>query len=161
MEKIKKPFFLKKTIVIAAVSLVVAAALIVGNVFANIYENLLTVWFGGGAIEATEEEKELCEQIEAEGIVLLKNEGGALPLRDTEKKIALLGQNSVDFVYGGAGSGSVDSSLAPTMKEAMEESGFTVNQTLWDFYETGAGSSYRKEFPNASGDGDFAVNEVP
>ena len=59
---------------------------------------------GGGAIEATEEEKELCEQIEAEGIVLLKNEGGALPLRDTEKKIALLGQNSVDFVYGGAGS---------------------------------------------------------
>ena len=161
MEKIKKPFSLKKTIVIAAISLVVAAALIVGNVFANIYENLLTVWFGGGAIEATEEEKELCEQIEAEGIVLLKNEDGALPLSDTEKKLALLGQDSVDFVYGGAGSGSVDASLAPTMKEAMEASGFTVNQTLWDFYETGAGSSYRKTFPNASGDGDFAVNEVP
>lgn len=161
MEKAKKPFSLKKTIVIGAISLVVAAALIVGNVFANIYENLITVALSGGAIEATEEEKELCEQIEAEGIVLLKNEDGALPLGEAEKKLALLGQDSVDFVYGGAGSGSVDASLAPTMKEAMEASGFTVNETLWNFYDTGAGSSYRKEFPNASGDGDFAVNEVP
>ena len=108
MEKAKKPFSLKKTIVIGAISLVVAAALIVGNVFANIYENLITVALSGGAIEATEEEKELCEQIEAEGIVLLKNEDGALPLGEAEKKLALLGQDSVDFVYGGAGSGSVD-----------------------------------------------------
>lgn len=161
MENTKKPFSLKKAVIISAVCLALAVAFIVGTVFANIYEGLITVWFSGGAIEATEEEKELCEQIEAEGIVLLKNEDGALPLGDEEKKLALLGQDSVDFVYGGAGSGSVDASLAPTMKEALEGSGFTVNGTLWDFYDTGAGSGYRKTFPNASGDGEFAVNEVP
>ncbi len=161
MEKTKRPFSLKKTIVIGSASIVLAAALIVGNVFANIYENLITVALGGGTIEASQEEKELCEQIEAEGIVLLKNEDNALPLGETEKKLALLGQDSVDFVYGGAGSGSVDASLAPTLKEALEKSGFTVNETLWNFYDKGAGSSYRKAYPDASGKGEFAVNEVP
>ena len=37
----------------------------------------------------------------------MKNEDKALPLSAEEKKIAVFGQNSVDFVYGGAGSGAV------------------------------------------------------
>lgn len=159
-DKTKKPFTLTKAIIIYAVCIIVAVALIVGNYFANLYENLITVFFSSSEYETTEEEKELCKQVEAEGIVLLKKENNALPL-DGDESVALLGQDSVDFVYGGSGSGSVDSSTAPTLKDAMEASGFTVNQTLWDFYSTGAGSSYRKTYPDESGNGSFAVNEVP
>ena len=160
-EKVRKPVPLKQVIIFGTIGIVVAIALIVGTAFALKYENLLTVFFSDSDYEATDAEKELCEEIEAEGIVLLKNEDGALPLSADEKKLAVLGQDSVDFVYGGSGSGSVDASLAPTMKQALERAGFTVDQTLWDFYDTGAGSSYRKTYPNASGDGEFSVNEVP
>ena len=50
------------------------------------------------------------------------------------------------------------------MKEALESRGFTVNPTLWDFYETGAGSEYMrspsKGASMASGD-TWHINEVP
>ena len=157
----KKPVSLKTVIICGAVGLVIAIALIVGTAFALRYENLLTVFFSGSSYSVTEAEKELCEEIEAEGIVLLKNEDNALPLTEEETNVAVLGQDAVDFVYGGAGSGSVDSSLAPTFRQALERAGFTVNDTLWSFYASGAGSSYRKTYPNESGDGAFAVNEVP
>lgn len=73
----------------------------------------------------------------------------------------MLGQDSVDFVYGGSGSGSVDTSQALNLKKAMEASGFEVNETLWDFYDSGAGKDYRKSVPDETGAGEFAVNEVP
>ena len=56
-----------------------------------------------------------------------------MPLKEGAK-VSLLGQDSVDFVYGGSGSGSVDTSQALNLKKAMEASGFEVNETLWDFY---------------------------
>ena len=67
----------------------------------------------------------------------------------------------MDFVYGGAGSGSVDTSKAANLKQALEKSGFQVNPALWDFYLTGPGKDYRKSVPDETGKGDFAVNEVP
>ena len=163
MEKIKnkKPFSVVKLTVLCSVAAVIIVAFIIGNVFAMKYENLLTVFFSNSDYVTTDYEKELCENVEAEGIVLLKNENDALPLSADEKKLSVLGQDSVDFVYGGAGSGSVDASLAPELKDALERAGFNVNQKLYDFYKKGAGKSYRKTYPNASGDGEFAVNEVP
>ncbi len=157
----KKTFTRAKLILSYAVSIVLAVALIVGNVFANIYEDLLNVVFSKSDYVTSEKEKELCEDVEGEAIVLLHNKNNALPLSASEKKLAVFGQNSVDFVYGGSGSGSVDTSSAPTLKKALERAGYSVNETLWDFYTTGAGKSYRKAYPNLSGDGDFAVNEVP
>lgn len=113
---------------------------------------------------STEEElakasAELCRQIEREGMVLMKNENDVLPLT-SGAKISLLSQNSVDLVYGGAGAGSVDTSKAPDLKEALEETGFQVNPELWNFYMTGAGAQYRKEVPNLMGQGSFAAHEV-
>lgn len=104
--------------------------------------------------------EEMCQELEREGMVLLKNENNALPLKQ-EAKVSLLGQNSVDLVYGGAGAGSVDTSKAGNLKEAMKSAGFQVNQALWDFYETGAGSAYRKEVPSVTGQGNLAAHEVP
>ncbi len=102
------------------------------------------------------------EQLHAEGSVLLMN-NGALPL-DTSEKISTLSHSSVDVVTCGTGSADIDTSTAPTLKEALESRGFSVNPTLWDFYKTGAGS----EFVRAPGKGTtmsdrnaWHVNEVP
>ena len=73
----------------------------------------------------------------------------ALPLSASGRKVAVFGQNSVDFVYGGAGSGAIDTKTAPTLKTALESSdhgGFTVDAALWNFYENGGGKSYRKSY---------------
>lgn len=161
--KKKKNISVAKVIVTDVICLILAIALIVGNYFAMTYQNLISVYLGssGSDYEVSESEEELCRRLVEEGAVLVKNEDGALPLSSDEKKISLLGQNSVDFVYGGVGSGSVDASTAPTLKDSLEEAGFTVNETLWNFYSTGAGSSYRKSTPDSAGMGMFAVNEVP
>ena len=83
---------------------------------------------------------ELCYQLEAEGAVLLMN-NGALPLANGAK-VSTLSSSSVNLVYGGTGSGNVDASAADDLKTALEKSGLQVNPTLWDFYKNGAGSSY-------------------
>ncbi len=160
-KKEKKPFSVAKLATFVSVSAVLAIALGIGNYFADAYSTVIDVFFQSSSYETTDYEKELCEEVEAEGIVLLKNENNALPLSSSETNLALLGQDSVDFVYGGSGSGSVDTASAPTLKEALESSGYTINETLWNFYDTGAGSSYRKTYPDQSGVGSFNVNEVP
>ena len=78
-------------------------------------------------------EKELCAQVEAEGAALLKNDNAALPLADGAK-VSLFARGSVDLLYGGTGSGSVDTSQAPTLKDALTQEGIEINQTLWDWY---------------------------
>lgn len=104
--------------------------------------------------------KKLGQEIVEEAIVLLKNEDAALPLA-AKNKVSLLGQNSVDLIYGGGGAGSIDVSLAPDYKTVLEKSGFEINPVLWDFYTEGAGKDYRKQTPSITGQGSFEVNEVP
>ena len=105
-----------------------------------------------------EHEEEICEQAEQEGMVLLTN-NGTLPLEG--KKVTLLGQDTVDFVYGGSGSGSVSADKAVSMQDAMKKAGFSINKTVTEFYTNGAGKDYRKTYPSETGKGEFAVNEVP
>ena len=137
----------RKNMIMLITAVVLIAVIGVANFYVERYRDLLDVYFSTSDYQVTLSEKEVCQQVVADGIVLLKNEDGALPLRDKERKVALLGQDSVDFVYGGAGSGSVDTSAAPSMKTAFEAAGFTVNQTLWDFYATGAGTPSRTSRP--------------
>lgn len=151
----------KAAIIVSSVGAVLSATLIAGTIIAFNYDSLLDVFFTSSEYKANVSEKELCEQVVEEGAVLLKNEDKALPLSNDELKVSLFGQNSVDFVYGGSGSGSVDTSKAPNLRDALEENGFTVNETLWDFYSKGDGENYRKETPDEAGHGNFAVNEVP
>lgn len=81
--------------------------------------------------------KEIINQIEEEGSVLLKNEG-VLPIAEGAK-VSLFSRSAVDIVYAGTGSGSIDTSMVPSLKEAMESAGFSVNDTLWDFYASQSG----------------------
>lgn len=157
----KRKVSLKAAIITTAVGGVLSIALIVGTAFAYQYQNLLDVYLTNSDYSASEDSKKLCEDVANEGAVLLKNEDDALPLAANETDIALLGQNSVDFVYGGSGSGSVDTDQAPTLKTAFEREGYHVDETLWNFYTSGPGKSYRKTTPDQAGNGNFAVNEVP
>ena len=156
----KKQFPLWAKITLLTTSVVLSTGLGIGTSIAYKYEGLLDTFFSSSDYVATEAEKECAKNIVKEGTVLLQNKDNALPLVN-EKKIAVFGQNSVDFVYGGSGSGSVDTSTAPTLKLALEKEGFTVDENLWNFYLNGKGKSYRKTYPDETGAGQFSVNEVP
>ena len=109
---------------------------------------------------------EICESVVANGATLLLNNDSALPLAEGAR-VTLLGTTSADFVYGGTGSGGMDTSTATNLKDALEADGFAVNPTMWDFYTTGAGMDYG--LVTASGslnnyifdNAEFLVNEAP
>ena len=85
--------------------------------------------------ERLEAGKELCYEVESEGAALLLNQNNALPLANGIK-VSTLSVNSVDLTYGGTGSGNVDASKALNLKQALEASGFVVNETLWNWYSS-------------------------
>ena len=62
---------------------------------------------------------ELAQRAAAESIVLLKNEGGILPLKHG-KKIALIGDFALTPRYQGAGSSMVNPTRVDSLKDAME-----------------------------------------
>ena len=70
--------------------------------------------------ELTKHNGEISKRIEEEGLVLLKNDANALPLTKGAK-VSCFSVSSVDMVYGGTGSGSIDTSVAPTLKSALEK----------------------------------------
>ena len=73
-------------------------------------------------------------QVEGEGIVLLKNENGTLPLA-AGSKVSLVGVTVMDPVYGGTGSGAVDADGAPNYYDVLAGAGFTVlDKPLLDYY---------------------------
>lgn len=118
------------------------------------------------AEELEAHDKEVAEQLSGEGIVLIKNENNALPLA-SGAAVSAFSHSSVDFVTCGIGSADIDTSNAPTFKEALESVGLSVNPTLWDFYDTGAGSSYIR-YPGKLANqtegatrAEYTVNEVP
>ncbi len=78
------------------------------------------------------------ELLVEEGIVLLKNEGNALPLA-TGSKVNVLGKNSANIAIGGTGSstgsGSVEAPKAVSLYKSLEDAGFELNPALKAFYE--------------------------
>lgn len=111
---------------------------------------------------------ELVKQVEGEGAALLMNEGSTLPLANGSK-VSLFSTSAVNIVYGGTGSANVDVSKCDNLKTALEKEGFAVNQTLWDFYETGAAAEYTRgnagavvqDSATASGYGSAEIVEAP
>ena len=115
----------------------------------------------GSAAELYEYEEEIVADMAMEGATLLEN-NGVLPLaKDTT--ISLFSHSSVDLVSGGSGSGSGSFELTANLKTGFEAAGLKVNQTLWNFYESGNGSNYKR------GEGsinygralDWSINEWP
>lgn len=179
--KTKRPLPLPVSIAMIVVAIALAVATIIGNVYANKYSALISVYFNQPTSKvvsaedettehftsdyASDEEREqalteISTDIVREGATLLKNERDALPLAEGAR-ISVFGQDFVDPVYGGGGAGSIDASSAETLTQSLDDAGFEVNPTLTAFYTDGAGKDYRKTATNAMGEGEFAVNEVP
>ena len=68
---------------------------------------------------------DLARRAAAESIVLLKNEGGILPLKHG-KKIALIGDFALTPRYQGAGSSMVNPTQVDSLKEAAEAAGLNL-----------------------------------
>ena len=177
----RKPLPLPVSIAMIVIAVALVVAVSIGNIYANKYSDLISVYFNqptSKVVSATgettehftsdyanddEREQALAKvgaDIVREGATLLKNEGDALPLA-AKSKISVFGQSSVNPVYGGGGAGSIDTSAAETLLGGLKADGFDINPTLVDFYENGAGKDYRRTSMDAYGEGEFAVNEVP
>lgn len=120
------------------------------------YSMVNNVLAGNSTIKPENKENSLktAEKIAEEGITLLKNENGALPIK-SGKKLNVFGWSSVSPVYGGNGSGSSNSESAVSLLGGLEEAGFEINKDLEKFY-----TDYRTDRPNISFSGvDFTVPE--
>ena len=118
----------------------------------------------------------------AEGVVLLKNDNGVLPLKEGTK-VALFGRSQFNYYKSGTGSGGmVNTKYVTGIYEAFAADGrFPLNQNLRDTYESwikenpfdaGIGWAaepwFQKEMPiseelakNAAKESDIAVVIVP
>ena len=187
MEK-KKGTGVRKWGILTGVFAVLLVALIIGSTIAFQYATTINVALNVSTYEiikgdsdedteyfksdfASDEERvayeeELCATVEAEGAALLKNDNEALPLSEGAK-VSLFGHGSVDLMYGGTGSGAVDTASAPTLKDALTANGIEVNETLWDFYSSDEMmENYSRKTPDAISDTleantQYAVNEAP
>lgn len=71
-----------------------------------------------------------------ESVILLKNDGLALPLSDGGKRVALFGNTSYDYISGGTGSGDVNEAYTVSLYDGLKNRKFRVFRRL--------ASSYRK-----------------
>ncbi len=151
--------FIVLTVVLCVASVVLGmfdntiALLVKGNTFWELENEDSNATYYDGKYESQEQRLEaglkLCYQVEAEGASLLLNKG-TLPLA-SGTKVSTLSVNSVNLTYGGTGSGNVDASKADNFKEALEKSGFTVNEELWNWYTGEEATALKNELDNTGG----------
>ena len=70
----------------------------------------------------------------SEGMVLLKNDNKALPLKPEVKNVALYGCTSYDFIPGGTGSGNVDRAYTVSLLDGLKNAGITADGNLQQAY---------------------------
>lgn len=142
----------KFTIIWSSVLAVVLALTIAVNVLTNVFSGYVDLFLGAGEAIITKTEgsedwdseyytldytkgdvkknaNALVEEIEGEGIVLMKN-NGVLPLA-SRAKVTLLGRSAADPVYGGSGSGAVKLDTVVDLKTGLESAKLKINDTVY------------------------------
>lgn len=178
-----KPKKLGIILLSAGIAVLLACCIVVNALAMTLFDNLFTQFFGSGASSTRGEthgadttyvksdfdsskalydyEQELCAEIAQDGATLLKNDG-LLPLGEGVQ-LDLYSHSSVDLISGGSGSGSGSFELTANLKSGLTNAGFKVNETLWNFYEKGAGSGYKRGAGviNYGRGYDWKINECP
>ncbi len=170
----------KKQIIVtaiwSAVSAILIAVLIWGNVFAASFDQILSDFFGrtgegiSGAGNLTYQSdyktkddalnafSDLNKEIIKEGTVLLRNENKALPLKK-EASVSIFGMSSTLWMT----LDRVPQTKNATLANSLEDYGFNVNGTLRKFYNTSKHTKWGQGDPkgNGDGEGDWTIDEVP
>ena len=98
----------------------------------------------GQRVTAGKEHIAIARQAACEGMVLLRNEGEVLPLKNP--CLAVFGKASVDYVQGGGGSGDVYAPYKVSLSEALEteekNGTLTFFHPLNDFYKPYVAAAY-------------------
>jgi len=117
---------------------------IAADIAAGYFSEAISIYLGGYGIQFdalnVEQGNTLCQNIEGEGLVLLKNNRDALPLKDL-KKINVFGWcgSNAGFIDSGAGSGSSGergSGNKQTLLDAFASKGIETNPILNSFYSS-------------------------
>ena len=102
------------------------------------YAPCLPMGKDGGRITACKEHIELSRRVASEGMVLLKNDRGLLPLKRCAK-IAVFGKGQYDYVKGGGGSGDVTVEYVRNIYDGLKikeaEGKISVFDGLIDYYK--------------------------
>ena len=120
------------------------------NIAGGILNELITGFLCGSGVnmsgqaaqEAFALSDELCKDVAAEGVVLLKNDNDTLPLTKSEvSAVNVFGWRSIDVAWIGGASGSVNGNnntvrqkIKPILT-ALEENGIETNEELTSIYE--------------------------
>ena len=133
-------------IVVVSLIVIIAAGLIVGDVYASRYAPIISSFLGcaeqleGDTTKINEAAKtsdELVRKLADEGVVLLKNERDAdgkpcLPLSKNKKEINIFGWGATDYGFlltgNGSGKSLVSDELKVTLLKACTDSGITYNR---------------------------------
>lgn len=102
--------------------------------------------YGGDKDKIEDAARTLTERLEEEGIVLLKNQNGALPLdrsQPGQRRVSAFGWAFSHPVYGGTGSGDIGDGYCVTPQAGLENAGFSVNPTLVGAYDEWSRSTER------------------
>lgn len=149
--KLRKPHPIRHGIGMALSSLFLVLVLLVSMLAVSLSGLLdsfvtgVTVDVDPSVISATAaESRALSRQIEAEGLVLLRNEHNALPLSKEIRQVNVFGWASTQWLGGGSGSGRV-SRCDVGILEALEAYGIQYNRSLSEMYRT-----FQPERPYAS-----------
>ena len=102
------------------------------------YQPCIPLGEDGRCVTASVKHTQLSRKAATEGMVLLKNENTALPLKRGEK-VALFGKATIEYIKGGGGSGDVHCpyihNVYDGFKEKEKDGKVTVYMPLIDFYK--------------------------
>ena len=125
-----------------------------------LYQPVLPLGEDGKRVTGSKEHIALSRKAASEGMVLMKNEGQALPLKKGER-IALFGKGTIDYVKGGGGSGDVTVAYIRNLYEGMKikesEGKVSVFHELANFYE----ENIKEQFEQGAQPGMTVEPEVP
>lgn len=134
---------LRTRIILGVVALVLAAAIIAGNIVLSKFSYIINQFFAGdttdygGAGAELEEGDELVQKLGEESMVLLKNENDFLPL-DKSVKVNLFGWAATDqgflLVGGGSGGTVIAAENKVTLTSAFKKEGLEYNEDLLKAY---------------------------
>ena len=124
----------------------------------TLYNTLNVVLADKGTLDPSHEEnsKRVIEAVTDEGVVMTKNNDSFLPI--APQKINVFGWASTNPIYGGTGSGTVDTTTAIGILQGLQNAGFETNSELSDMYV-----NYRADRPviSINNGQDWTLPEIP